>query len=418
MQAETDVVAVELEKVAANVPTLMERDDTFYATIEKRPVEVISNRDMRIPLELVPNGSFGHFDPEDGDLGVGGAPKFDKAVINTVYLRHAVQWSKKAEWSTEDKRKAVLSAFKHLMSTSMQEFRRQIDALCMTAGDGKLATITSVSTAGSVDTYTCTTDGFGVRLLRVGQKVCVYNAGMTALVNANGENIAITAVDYAAKTVTLASLVTSSAAGCVLLMENLSGSTPASLKGVPYHHNSASTGYWLGLDRATYSQIRANRVTAGGGGLSLPYPRLAINKVGDRIGQDHAKKPTAWMHPCQKQAYEELGMLVSMINKTAKDEALDLYFGDSMQIAGAPIKTSYSWDKTRIDFIVNDVWGRAEMKPAGFYEVDGKKIFEMRGASGGVKASQIFYLIIAFNLFVNAPPACSYIDTLSVPSGY
>jgi len=124
------------------------------------------------------------------------------------------------------------------------------------------------------------------------------------------------------------------------------------------------------------------------------------------------------MHPCQKQAYEELGQLVTMINKAPKEEGLNLYFNDNMQIAGCPIKCSYSWDKTRIDLIISDLWGRAEMKSAGFYEVDGRKIFEMRGPSGGVATSQVFYLVVSFNLFVKNPAACSYIDGLTVPVGY
>ena len=33
------------------------------------------------------------------------------------------------------------------------------------------------------------------------------------------------------------------------------------------------------------------------------------------------------------------------------------------------------------------------MHPAGFYEVNGRKIFEIRGASGGVATSQIFYVV-------------------------
>jgi hypothetical protein len=124
------------------------------------------------------------------------------------------------------------------------------------------------------------------------------------------------------------------------------------------------------------------------------------------------------MHPCQKQAYEELGQLASIIQKQPKDEALDMYFGDNLQMAGAPVKTSFSWNKTRIDFVNQEVWGRAELKPAGFYEVDGQKIFPIRGASGGIAASMIFYIVASFNMFVNNPAACSYIYGLTIPSGY
>jgi hypothetical protein len=143
-----------------------------------------------------------------------------------------------------------------------------------------------------------------------------------------------------------------------------------------------------------------------------------MNKVGDRIGIKKRSGLTAWMHPAQKQAYEALGQLVSIIQKQAKDENLDLYFGDGMQMAGAPIEEHYNWDKTRIDFLNMSSFGRAEMKSASFYEVGGRKIFELRGPSGGVQTSQIQYLTVSFNLFTDNPAGLAYIDTLAVPAGY
>jgi hypothetical protein len=413
MQTESMVVATELERVLPKVPTLFDRDDVFYSQIEKRPVEVISARDMRIPLELRPGGYFGYFDPENGDLGVGDAPTYDKAVISTVNMKHAIQWTTKSQWATDDKRKAVLQNLRELLAKSMKEFRRQVDSQCMTAGTGVLATVTSESSG----TFTCTTDGYGVRLLRYGQRVSVYNAARTTNRTASGP-VKITAIDLANKTFTTTPAVAGVIATDVILPEGLTGSTPVGLYGVPYHVSSSTSGSWLGLTRSTTPEVVANRVNANSSGLALPHGRLAINKIGDRVGMDNGFKPVAWMHPCQKQAYEELGQLVSMIQKAPKQEGLDLYFGDNMQIAGAPIKCSYSWDKTRIDFIISDLWGRAEMKPAGFYEVDGRRIFEMRGPSGGVATSQIFYLVVSFNLFVKNPAACSYIDGLTVPTGY
>src|SRR6185295_7737842 len=127
--------------------------------------------------------------------------------------------------------------------------------------------------------------------------------------------------------------------------------------------------------------------------------------------------PKAWMHPCQKQAYENIGQLVSVIYKEAKDQGLDMYF-DRMQMAGAPVKESFNWDKTRIDFVTDEVWGRGEILPIGFYKTDGRSIFEIRGASGGVATSDIFYMVVGMQTFVSNPAACSYIDTLAVPSGY
>jgi hypothetical protein len=89
-----------------------------------------------------------------------------------------------------------------------------------------------------------------------------------------------------------------------------------------------------------------------------------------------------------------------------------------MQMAGASVKTHFNWDKTRIDFITESVWGRGEILPLGFYSTDGRKIFEIRGPSGGVMTADIFYLVVGMQTFVNNPAGCSYIFDLQVPPGY
>jgi hypothetical protein len=254
---ETQVLANELEKTQSKVPTLFDRDSLFYGNVEKRPVEKISARDMRVPLELRPGGRFGHFDPAGGDLGRGDGPSFDKALVNTVHLKHAVEWHKKAQWATDDARKAVVNTFRYLLAKSMAEFRRQVDSVLMTGGNGVVATVTSVATGGGKDTITCTTDGFGVRLLRFGQFVSIYQSNLSAarVITPSSGSLVGTAcqidlVDYANKQFRILGATTGIVAGDLVVLEGLSGANPVSLLGVPYHHSNASTGTWLGLDRA------------------------------------------------------------------------------------------------------------------------------------------------------------------------
>ncbi len=425
--SEAQVVANEMERVRPNVPILFDFDDTFYSTIEKRDVEKISARDMRTPLEVYPGGRYGGFASDGGDLGRGSGPTFDKAVISTVDQRHAVEWTKKADWATDDARKAVVQTFRHLLAKAMKEFRRNVDSSAMTDGTGVFATVSAVSTSGGKDTVTCNAagDGFGVRLLRFDHTYSVYNSTLTTRRVFTGAPATVPAgeapidlYDLQNKQVRFNGTTGATVSGDKIVVSGPTATPPVWMLGVPYHHNAASTGTWLGLDRATLPPIRANQVVAGGG-FSLPFARLAINKIGDRVGMDEIRKTAAWMHPCQKQAYEEVGQLVSIIHKQAKDEDLNLYFGDNMQMAGAPVKTSYSWDKTRIDFVVTEVWGRSEMHAADFLETrDGRRMFELRGISGGVAAAEIFYIVASFNLFVNNPAVCSFISGLSIPTGY
>lgn len=414
---ESQVAALELEKVVPKIRVLFERDDKFFANIKKRDVEKISNRQMRVPLELRPGGSFQYFNPDGGDLGRGGGPTFDKAVLNCVFLSENIEYTKLTEWSTDDTRKSVVNAVRRLTATALDEMRRQLDSQMMQTGDGVIGTVTSDTPSGGSSVIACTTDGFGVRLMRFGQTIQVFDS---TLATNKGSGV-ITGWDVENKTVTVTPQIGAGAsAGDKIVTAGISApsSLPA-LYGVPYHHSSASAGTWLGFSRSTTPEIRANRVNAGSAALTLPLPRLAINKIGNRVGIENSFSPRAWTHPCQQQAYEEIGQLVSIIQKAAKEEALNMYFGGSnMQLAGAPVVTSYNWDKTRIDFVVDEVWGRGEILPLGFYTTDGRKIFEIRGASGGVATAEIFYMVVGMQTFVSNPAACSYIDTLAVPTGY
>lgn len=50
--SEADIISVELEKIMKANKVLFERDDLFYSTIKKKNIEVVSNRQMRVPLKF------------------------------------------------------------------------------------------------------------------------------------------------------------------------------------------------------------------------------------------------------------------------------------------------------------------------------------------------------------------------------
>lgn len=412
---EAQVAALELERVLPKVRKVFERDDKFYSFIQKRPVEKVSNRQMRVPLELRPGGAFQYFNPDGGDLGRGGGPSFDKALVSPVFFSENIEYTKLAQWSTDDDRKAVINGVRRLTASALDEMRRQIDSQLMQDGSGAIGTVTTASTSGGVDTYTLSTDGFGARLMRYGQTVQVFDSTLATF---RGKGV-ITKWDVENKTIDVTPAIAGATTGDRLVTDGISNPTalPA-LYGVPYHHSNASTGTWLGFSRSATPEIRSNRVNAGGSSLTLPLPRLAMNKMGNRIGMDETFRPTAWTHPAQAAAYEEIGQLMMSISKGPKEESLNMYFSDNMQLAGAPLKQHFNWNPTRIDFINEDVWGRAEMLPIGFYTTDGRKIFEIRGASGGVATADIFYMVNGMQTFVSNPAATSYIDNLAVPAGY
>lgn len=418
-QAETNVQGLEIEKVRAIVKSAFDYDDMFYGSLEKKPVEVISARDMRSPLRLRPGGKFRHWNPDGGNLGRGSQIQYDKAVIGVQHVEEAFEWTTLTEWSTDDQRKAVLNSFKDGLAKAIDEMRRNVDSICMTDGTGVLGTVTTYSVGtgtGGGDRLTLTTDGFRARLFRFDQDVNIYNAALSTNRTAGAERT-INFHDLAGNVIDITPSLAGGIATDLVVISGVSATPPVSVFGVKYHHNAASTGTWLGFNRATTPEIRANRVAAGGA-LALPHARLAINKIGDRTGMvQRGKKLQAWTHPAQAQAYEELTQLATVVNKMPDSGSVNMYYGMDMQLAGAPLKQSYSWDRTRIDFI-GDAWGRVEMKPVDFYKREGKYIFEGRGTDGGVAAYNNAYVILSFNILMDNPAEGSFIDTLTIPSGY
>src|SRR4029077_20044580 len=89
---ESVVAGTELERVLPKVTTVFESDDTFFGNIKKRDVEIVSYREMRAPMELRPGGRFSYFNPDGGDLGRGGGPTWDKAVLRPVFLQEAIEY--------------------------------------------------------------------------------------------------------------------------------------------------------------------------------------------------------------------------------------------------------------------------------------------------------------------------------------
>lgn len=420
---EQQVLALEIERVETKLPVLFERDDVFYSAIEKGQGEIVSSISMRVPMELHPSGTSGQFNSDGGDLGLGDFPDYDKAEVNTVELKHALQWTTRRKWATDSNRKAIIDAFRRDLASGMKEFRRFNNALCMQAGNGVLGTITTVANvggAGGVDTYTLGTDGFGARLLRMKQPLSVWDPTLTTMRTAAGYGgeVKINYLDGPNKTVSVSNSPNNVQVGDVLVASGNWTAPPSSILGVPYHASNATTGSWLGFNRATTPEIRANRVQASGP-LALALPRLAMNKIGDRLGINHQSKLTAWMHPAQVQAYEELGQEASIINKDAKEQGLDLYFNDNMRLAGCPIKKDFSWDKTRIDFIDLNIYKRAEFHPVSWYkDGNGNKFFVTYGASGGIATTNLAYIVASWQLYVNNPAGIAYIDALTVPPGY
>ncbi len=407
----SQVVALQLEKVRPKLPILYERDDTFFSLIQKRDVETVSTRTARIPLQVQPGGAFGYASFDGGDLGRGSGTNYDYAQITPVGIRFAVEITKLVEYATDASDKAIENAAKRNVADAMKQFRRDLDASLQTAGNGVFGTVASV--AGSVITLANTP--FGARLVHENQNVQVYDTTLTT----NRGTATISAVQKSLggpQTITVNAVPAGTVATDVLVVDGVSGAQPTFLYGIPYHHSTSTAGTWMGISRANPYAV-ANGVTANNAALTLPPVRLAFNQIRQAIGVDGLGSLIWHGHPAQVAAYEELGFVISEIEKGGANQDLDLLFRNKT-MGGVKIRENIHADTTRLDLVNLETWGRVEWLPIDYYEVGGTTVFPVYGASGGIAASYLFYLVTGVQFFIDNPRAVSSVTSLALPSGY
>ncbi len=407
----SQVVALQLEKVRPKLPVLYERDDTFFSLIQKREVDRVSTRTARIPLQVQPGGSFGYASFDGGDLGRGSGTAYDYAQITPVGIRMAVEITKLVEYATDASDKAIENAAKRNVADAMKQFRHDLDAALQTAGNGVFGAVSAIN--GS--TLTLTNTPYGARLLRENMSVQVYDS--TLATNRGSAVISSVAKGLGqAQSIVVNAVPAGTVAGDQLVVDGVSGANPTFLYGIPYHHNTATAGTWMGISRANAYAV-ANGVNANNAALTLPPIRLAFNQIRQSLGLDSLGSLIWHGHPAQVAAYEELGFVISEIEKGGANQDLDLLFKNKT-MGGVRVKENIHADTTRLDLINLETWGRVEWLPIDFYEIGGSTVFPVYGASGGLAASYLFYLVTGVQFFVDNPKAVSSVTNLALPAGY
>src|SRR6202012_3812140 len=150
-------------------------------------------------------------------------------------------------------------------------------------------------------------------------------------------------------------------AGDFIMVAGVAATTPVFLYGIPYFHNTSTSGTYLGINR-TQNYVVANGVAAGGAPLSLPMIRAALSRVEQSLGTDALKTQVWHAHPSQIQSYEEMGF--ARQEWTAAGGKFTGNFDglasnvDGFQIAGREVVRNIHADTTRIDFMEFNSWGK------------------------------------------------------------
>ncbi len=414
------------EKVRTKLfPSWMESDFKVLTDfISKGEVEMVGERDYRIPFKKTFGGRLGHYDPQLGDMGRGSSPTGNVMFQSFYSLRLNFEFDELQIAATENKSTAVQNPFLQCIADGIKEFELLWDKIIHSNGTAQLATAVSFSNATGVTVYTMS-NAFGTQLLRIGQFYAVYDSTLTTL-KSNG-TLWATQIGTQGRTLTLSGIVPSAANTDVIVYEGVSGANPAGPRGLQYWISNATSGATAGINRALENQIIAKSVD-GSAGLTTE----AVMALYHRILMDRGEVPNL-MGLCApaQQAFAYSQMIAIQMDLIEGEKAgvydrLPKLKGKKFFMWGdVPHYVDIHQDATTNAYIVPSDWGRARLgnKPTGFYETPGKsgadaRFYQLAGASGGPAAGVWFGFVKNEDLYCINPGQQGLINNLPLGTFY
>jgi hypothetical protein len=189
-----------------------------------------------------------------------------------------------------------------------------------------------------------------------------------------------------------------------------------------YFNSSATSGTTLGVNRATYPEIVSSSADATGG-LTVEHGIYLHDQMLERFGElmdgvvglsGTAARAGVFSNLMALQQFDISG------GNSIKDRLPEGLKAKSFPFAGVPHILDIHQDKTRFDWIIPETWGRAELAPVGFFELDGsgQRFFPLYGSSGGPAAGVWFGLTADFDYFCTNPGAQGVIENVPLPTLY
>jgi hypothetical protein len=386
---------------------------------KKGEVEMIGERDYRIPAETIPGGDAGTYDPQGGDMGRGSMPQGLAMIQSYFPFRLNYELDKLSIKATTNT--GIKNPFTLCVSRAYKEFMLYRDKWNHGDGTATLATATAHSSSSGVSVYTLDSV-FSAQLLRRGQPVTVYNNGLTTL---NTAALRIAGINSAAPSVTLNGVVPSAAATDKICFAGVSGASPTGPRGLAYWISSATSGTTANINRANESQIISKSTNAA----SAPYIVEHVMGLYDQILNDRGEVAQELLGVCapaqRAAAYNNIMSIQNILLDSTKAQAVDrlpqLKGRDSFMYGNVPHYVDIHHDKTKVNFIVPRMWGMARLSDADFFETDGKsgpdaRFIQIYGGSGGPAAATWFGLTVEENPYTIDPGSQGLVYNLPLPA--
>lgn len=412
----TDQLFQESETIYPKLQAWVNRFDTPANLIPKRNVQMVSERDFRVPAVTDDPGREGTYDPNFGEIGRGQNMK-GQVMISTFYpMRMAFELSQLSVDATASKSQAAQSTFSYTMKQAIPLFAAFQNRLFFTDGSPVLATATAQATVSSATQYTLD-NVFGARRLRRGQFVAVYDSALTTLRGTSR----ITWINYRDRKVRLADTISGAAATDLLCFEGVSGASPTGPQGLYYWNSSAQTGTTAGVNRANEPEIWANSISGSGGlnyilGLNLfhqMYERRGTASLEGLVGiAGMAQHAEAVGQVTNIQRIDIQGSTPEMKDLIPKVQTKFPFAGVSHSVV--PFQ-----DASRLDWISpQETWGTARLHDVKYFETGGQRFFPIYGSAGSPAAGLWFALIANQNWFCANPGGNGFISALPINGVY
>lgn len=408
---------LQLEALNKTIKLLLEKDDTLDNRISERgDVTPVSLRSFRVRFQTGFPGNVALLNLDGGSLPLGGFSTWDQGTLTPLATVIPVEYSKLTDIIGEGGPKVVSEnpVTKTLADVAVQ-MRKNRDQFLQQAGDGKIGQVLSTYAGGNPITLEPTP--WGARLMSQNQQVQVMSntytlRGSCYITNCNnklGNTQSITVDAVPAGTV----------AGDFIMVSAVAATTPVFLYGIPYFHNTSTSGTYLGINR-TQNYVVANGVAAGGAPISLPMLRAAMNRVKQSLGSGAVKTQVWHTHMDQVQAYEEMGFAKQFIPMTGgKMPGFDgLTPEGKWTIGGREVIENVHADITRWDFMEFDSWGKVTWGSAPFWfkNRSGQWVFQIYDTgTGAPTTNESCWYVDCRQYYVDNPVAISSVTGCKVP---
>lgn len=412
----SQAVALQHEYLRDKIEPLTLASSELWGRIKVRTdVKAVSNRPARIPFYALTGGKFRVFNPDGGDMGQGSGPVDMYGQLSCVYFLLACQYTALTEYATDTDTKAIENYVTQTMQTATENLAGYMDAVIQGDGSNTLDTVASVSgTQVVVGNCNKFQDNQDVDWYSALNGVAAYLGSSTILSIDSGTNsIWLTAAPPGAV-----------GAGTLVLVSGSAGLANTGYAGLRAYQVNGNAGSYMGIQKsAAPGKFSTPYINAGNQALTAARARAMKQQIKLAIGTQRAKKLgiVAHMNVDSVAAWENIGLTVSRVihNELKGNESEDMLKkeppGTFME---AEIIENVRAVPQLIDLLALENWFRLESKPTDYYEVGGQTMFPAYGASGGLAASTMFYLVHGGQLGNGQPREGAYMNNLPTQSGY